>query len=197
MGDVRLTRARLLKAAAVAGGGALAGGLATGGLAGPAVSKPSARQDAEILNFVLVMEHVQSEFYAQALKTAKLQGDLLDFAQIVAAQESEHLDFVRKALGSSARDLPTLEFGNAVTNERAFAQTALKLEDLGVAAYNAQAPNLTTGSLAAAAKIVSVEARHAAWIRDLVGQNPAPEAAEPVASPDEVVKTLRGSGFIK
>ena len=55
----------------------------------------------------------------------------------------------------------------------------LKLEDLGVAAYTAQAPNLTKGTLKAAARIVSVESRHAAWIRDLRGINPAPDAAEP------------------
>ena len=56
------------------------------------------------------------------------------------------------------------------TPER-FEPTALKLEDLGVAAYNAQAPNLTKAALAAAARIVSVEARHAAWIRDVRGHD--------------------------
>jgi Ferritin-like domain len=197
MVERRLTRARLLKGAALAGGGALAGGLAMGGLPEPAASRPSARQDAEILNFVLLFEHLQSQFYAQALKGAKLHGELLDFARILAGQEQEHLEFVRQALGAKAQKLPALDFGDAVTDERRFAETALKLEDLGVAAYNAQAPNLTPASLAAAAKIVSVEARHAAWIRDIVGENPAPDAAEPVASPERVMKTLRGSGFVK
>jgi rubrerythrin len=197
MAERRLTRARLLKGAAVAGGGALTGGLAMGGLPERAASKPSARQDAEILNFVLLFEHVQSQFYAQALKSANLRDELLDFAQVLAGQEREHLAFVRKALGAKARKLPPLDFGDAVTDEKRFAETALKLEDLGVAAYNAQAPNLTPGSLAAAAKIVSVEARHAAWIRDIVGQNPAPDAAEPVASAEKVMETLRGSGFIQ
>jgi hypothetical protein len=197
MAERRLTRGRLLKGVALAGGGAIAGGIAIGGLPAPAASKPSARQDAEILNFVLLFEHLQSQFYARALKGAKLQGELLEFAQVLAGQESEHLAFVRKALGAKANQLPALDFGASVTDPQRFAQTALKLEDLGVAAYNAQAPNLTPGTLAAAAKIVSVEARHAAWIRDLVGQNPAPDAAEPVASADTVMKTLRGSGFIR
>jgi hypothetical protein len=197
MAEQRLTRARLLKRVGLAGGGALAGGLALGGLPGHAAPEPSARQDAQILNFVLLFEHVQSQFYAQALNRAKLKGDLLDFAQVLTGQEGEHLASVRKALGAKAHKLPALDFGEAVTDPKSFAATALKLEDLGVAAYNAQAPNLTPGTLAAAAEIVSVEARHAAWIRDIVGQNPAPHAAEPVASPETVMKTLRGSGFIK
>ena len=192
-----LTRARLLKGVAMAGGGALAGGIALGGLPERAVSKPSARQDAEILNFVLLFEHVQSQFYAQALKTAKLQGELLEFAQILAGQEGEHLAFVRKALGSGANKLPALDFGDSVTDPQKFAQTSLKLEDLGVAAYNAQAPNLTAGTLAAAAKIVSVEARHAAWIRDLRGMNPAPDASEPSVDAQRVIDTFKGSGYVQ
>ena len=51
--------------------------------------------------------------------------------------------------------------------------------------------------LAAAARIVSVEARHAAWIRDVTGLNPAPAAVEPTASADKVMKTFQGSGFVK
>ena len=49
----------------------------------------------------------------------------------------------------------------------------MKLEDLAVATYNGQAVNLTPASLKAAARIVSVEARHAAWIRSIVGEVPA------------------------
>ena len=45
------------------------------------------------------------------------------------------------------------------------------LEDTAVAAYNGQAANHETKpTLKAAATIVSVEARHAAWIRDIVGE---------------------------
>ena len=52
------------------------------------------------------------------------------------------------------------------------------LEDTAVAAYNGQAVNLTKPVLKAAATIVSVEARHAAWIRDIVGQPAAPQATD-------------------
>ena len=165
--------------------------------ADPADSKPSAKQDAEILNFALLLEYVQSAFYAEALKRAKLEGELKTFAQTTLDHESAHKAFILKALGSAARKSPALDFGDDTADADRFSLSAFKLEDLGVAAYNAQAPNLTKPTLAAAATIVSVEARHAAWIRDLRGMNPAPEAAEPSIPAARVQETLKGSGYIK
>jgi Ferritin-like domain len=193
----RMTRGDLMQGALVTAGGAVAGAVALGGLPDFAASKPSAKQDAEILNFVLLMEYVQFAFYAEALSRKVLSGELLDYARIVGGQEEEHVRFVRSALGKAAKPKPPLEFGDATSDADHFAENALKLEDLGVAAYNAQAPNLTKDALAAAAKIVSVEARHAAWIRDVTGLNPAPKAVEPTASADKVMKTFEGSGFVK
>ena len=71
-------------------------------------------------------------------------------------------------------------------------EAAVKLEDLSVVGYNAQAPALSAGALAAAARIVSVEARHAAWIRDR-RHDPAPDASEPIVSAKRVMATLEGS----
>jgi hypothetical protein len=71
------------------------------------------------------------------------------------------------------------------------------LENTGGAAYNGQAANLTKKALAAAAEIVSVEGRHAAWVSDLAGQDPAPRAADPGVSASNVVSTLRRTGFLK
>ena len=104
---------------------------------------------------------------------------------------------MRQALGAAAKDLPEFDFGDATASATAFRQAAIELEDLVVQAYNAQAPNLTKGTLAAAATIVSVEARHAAWIRDLSGKNPAPFASEPQKSPKAINQALNDTGFIK
>jgi hypothetical protein len=71
------------------------------------------------------------------------------------------------------------------------------LENTGVAAYNGQAANLTKKALAAAAEIVSVEGRHAAWISDLAGVDPAPRAADPGASATAVASIIRRTGFLK
>jgi hypothetical protein len=44
---------------------------------------------------------------------------------------------------------------------------------------------------------VSVEARHAAWIRSIAGVTPAPDASEPQISVKRAAETLNGSGYLK
>jgi rubrerythrin len=160
-------------------------------------SKPSASQDAEILNFALLLEHVQVHFYAEALKRAKLDGELRQFVRIAGRHERAHLRFIKSALNGKARKLPALDFGDDTSDAEHVAAAATKLEELAVAAYNAQAPNLRKETLAAAARIVSVEARHSAWIRGIQGDVPAPFASEPRQSPKRIAKTLQGSGYVK
>jgi hypothetical protein len=192
-----VNRRTALEASAVALGGVVVGGLVLGEHAEPAFSRPSAAQDAEILNFALLLERVQAAFHAEGVRRAGLTGDLLAFAQTVTAHEAEHVAALEEALGGAARKAPKLDFGDDTADAERYGRSALKLEDLGVAAYNAQAPNLTTDALRAAARIVSVEARHAAWIRDLRGLNPAPDAAEPTVDPDRVLRTFQGSGYVQ
>jgi hypothetical protein len=192
-----ITRRAALEAGAVALGGIAVGGVVLGEHADPAVSAPSAKQDAEILNFALLLEFVQAAFYAEGLSRARLTGELKTFASTVGAQEQEHIAFLQKALGGAARKAPKTDFGDDTADAEKFSLAAFKLEDLGVAAYTAQAPNLTTASLRAAARIVSVESRHAAWIRDLRGMNPAPDAAEPAIDAQRVIDTFKGSGYVR
>jgi hypothetical protein len=71
------------------------------------------------------------------------------------------------------------------------------LEDAGVAAYNGQAANLTRDVLGPAAEIVSVEGRHAAWIRDILGLEPAPRAADAGAESAAIVRELQASGLLR
>jgi hypothetical protein len=47
------------------------------------------------------------------------------------------------------------------------------------------------------ATIVSVEARHAAWIRDLLGELPAPSASNPAQTAAQVRAAIRRTGFVK
>ena len=192
-----MTRAAAMEAGAIALAGVAVGGVVLGEHAEPALSRPSAKQDAEILNFALLLEYVQSAFYAEALQRAGLTGELLTFATTVGFHERAHLDLLKETLGGAARKPPKLDFGDDTADAGRFGVAALKLEDLSVAAYNAQAPNLTHAALAAAARIVSVEARHASWIRDLRGEVPAPEAAEPTMSAERVIDTFRGSGYVQ
>jgi hypothetical protein len=48
-----------------------------------------------------------------------------------------------------------------------------------------------------AGRIVAVEARHAAWIRDLAGEDPAPRAADPGRTADDVLSELRRKGLVR
>lgn len=192
-----LTRARLFEGALLAGGGIAVGGVVISSLPDDAASQPSQRQDAEILNFGLLLEYVQAGFYEDAIARGGLDGELRAFAERVGSHERRHVAFIRDALGRRARKRPQLDFGEDTATPESFTQAALALEDLGVAAYNTQAPNLTNDALAAAARIVSVEARHAAWIRDIAGKNPAPDASEPQVSPDRVVEQLNRTGYIQ
>jgi Ferritin-like domain len=196
-GPQRATRADVLKRAAVAGGTLAAGGVVAGELAGFAHSAASPKQDVRILNFALLFEYLTAAFYADALDRGALRGELRQFAETVGAHERAHVRFLRKALGPQARSAPRFAFGRATQNADRFVATAVTLEDTGVSAYNGQAANLTSGALAAAAKIVSVEARHAAWIRDIAGKTPAEDATDAPLSAERVLAILRRTGFIR
>ena len=193
----RSSRARLLRRAAITGGALTAGGVLIGGVPRLASSAPSPAQDVHILNLVLMLEYVEAGFYAEARAKGVLKGELLEFASVVGGHEQQHVAFLKTALGNGARKQPLLNFGKATIDPDAFVMAAVALEDTSVAAYNGQATNLTAGTLAAAAKIVSVEARHAAWIRAIAGKVPAAEATDTPKTEAQVLAALRETGFVK
>jgi Ferritin-like domain len=194
-GDGVGSRADLLRRGIVAAGALAAGGFLIGGGASSAASAPSPEQDEQILNFALGLEYLQAGFYAHALERGALRGELREFAELVGGQEEEHVAYMRERLGGAARDEAEPEFGNLAADAERFRQAALVLEESGVGAYIGQGANLTIEAVAAVAPIVSVEARHAAWIRDLVGRNPAPKAADSPRTAAEVQAALERAGF--
>lgn len=185
-------RSEFLARGALVGGGVLAAGLASGP-PGP-TSAASADQDRRALELILLVEYTEDAFYAEAIKRGALQGELLRFAKQVAAQEREHVAFVKEALAGRSVPKPDFDFGSATRDPDRFADTAARLEDLAVAGYNGQATNISRPVLEAAAKIVSVEARHAAWIRSISGDSPAPDATDKPMSAGEVLDALSGFG---
>ena len=192
-----LTRAQLLTRG-VAGAGALtAGGILVGGLPKLAVSQPSPKQDARVLEWLLQVEYLQEAFYTEVERRRALKGELREFAAVVAKQERAHVAALERELGANnSSKRPEFDFGDTTTNPGEFIQTAVELEEIAVSAFNGQVPNLTRPRVLTAMKIVSVEARHVGWARDLAGSNPAPQPADRPAKQDETKAAMEDTGFI-
>jgi hypothetical protein len=196
-GTVR-TRRQALRAA-LAGGAGLGAASLAGAWSRPDASagESSPAQDARIMSFLLTLEETQAAFYEAAVRSGALQGDLLEFARVVAPQERQHVQLLRRRLGGDAGPAPRLGVDRLVRDPGRFRTSAIDLEELVAAAYIGQGPSLTAGPMQDAARIVAVEARHAAWIRDLAGEDPAPHPADAAQQPRDVLAQLRTKGFIR
>jgi Ferritin-like domain len=192
----RLTRGRLLRAAA-GGATALAGGAAIGARRDDGDARASEATDRAILGMFLLLEQVQEAFYKQAVETAHLTGDLLRFATSTAGQETAHVAFLTDRLGNAARRAPATDFGDALTSPDRFRDAAIELEEASIAAYIGQGGNLSSGLLRDIATLTSVEARQVAWVRDLGGVSPAPNAADPARKAADVIAELRAKGYLR
>jgi hypothetical protein len=190
-----LSRSRFLRVAA-GGGGAVIAGLLVGQRVAASDAAPSAAQDRRIFQFALVLEELQAAFYAEALARAALTSDLREFAQVVGGHERDHVAFLRKVLGAAAGPPRSFHFGDATSNPQRFGVAAHEIENIGVAAYNGQGAKLTAGAMEYAAEIVSVEGRHAGWIGALLGDPPAPRAADPGLDASAVLAQLKASGYL-
>ena len=193
------TRASFLRKGALIGGGLLAGAVplavATGQGGLP-------KQDVKILNFALTLEYLEAAFYEQANASGALDGELANFSQVVGAHENAHVSALQEALGSKAVKKPEFDFKGTTESKKKFAGTAQLLEDTGVSAYQGQAPRIKTQAiLLAAGSILPIEARHAAWIRDINGRgdkpSPAPRSFSKPLSMQEVLAAVKETGFIK
>jgi Ferritin-like domain len=197
VGTVRWTRGQALRAVVV-GGAAVGGGALLGrGLdAGASAQAPSAARDAEILGFLLQLEQVQEGLYRAAAAAGRLDGPLREYVRAVAPQEKEHVAFLAQRAGSSAGKPPRSDFSDVVRTPESFRSAAIDLEELTLAAYIGQGANLTRRAVADVARLVSVEARQVAWLRDISGKMPAPAVADPARTPDEVLDALRERSYI-
>jgi hypothetical protein len=154
------------------------------------------QQDVRVLNLMLQLEYTEAAFYAEAIRNASLGGDLLAYAQTAERHEQEHVRFLRQALGGNAVESPRFDFAGTTQDPDEFTRAAIDLEDLAVAGYNGQATNLSPATLAAAARIVSVEARHAGWIRALAGRVAAPEPVDEPITAAALERGLRRIGML-
>lgn len=183
------TRADFMRKAALGGGALLGGSVLLSGFPALADAKRSKKQDVKILNYALTLEYLENEFYKEALAKAGLSGDALRAAQVIQSHEEAHVEFLKTALGKAAVKKPKFDFGTATANQANFLATAVVLEDTGVSAYAGQGPRLKQAPVVKAAlSIHSVEARHAAFVRELAGKSFAPKAFDKPASMQKVLK---------
>ena len=139
--------------------------------------------DIGILNFALLLEELEAAFYPAAIKSGKITNiKELDYLRAFGSQEATHVKFLRSVLGNnvlfqtSDLSLNRSALSALLTDRSKILNTAVTLEDLGVHAYNGAGTSLTNPTyLLAAGSIVSVEARHAAGVRALLGR-PSTEA---------------------
>ena len=128
--------------------------------------------DLGVLNYAYALEQLEAAFYTQALATPYQGMDRYERSVLsdIRGHEVAHREFFKKALG--AKRIPDLavNFKAVDFNDRkSVLKTASTFEDLGVSAYNGGGAAIQNVKyLAAAGSIVSVEARHAAILRDML-----------------------------
>lgn len=112
----------------------------------------------------------------------------------IMEDEAQHVTFFRKALeqaGATPRPKPTFQ-GLAQSDQRSFATMSRTLENTGVAAFLMAIPALSDKKYAAAAaSIVTIEARHAGFVNALVGKPLSENGAfDKPASHGEIIKAV-------
>lgn len=155
--------------------------------------------DLGILTYAYALEQLEADFYTRVVNHSNFGSTFSSEEQEILADlyrhEVIHREFFKTALTGAVSNpdtmlLPALEFNYANVNfgnRLSVLQTAKVLEDTGVAAYNGAGRYISdVNYLLIAGKIVSVEARHASAIRDLLNPGSADFAG------DDVVDTSTG-----
>src|SRR5215212_4631139 len=164
--------------------------------------------DVDILNYALVLERLEYEFYRRHLQKFsenKIEGaSIFDgFGNKVRSHIYENLVRIRnhekihvktlikviKSLGGNPVGDSEYDFG--VKSVADFVATAQVLEDTGVMAYDGAIAYIhRPGLQTAGATIATVEARHASYLRLLNGEVPFPEPFDDPKAPRQVCKMV-------
>jgi len=130
------------------------------------------KNEIGVLNYAYALEQLEAAFYVKVASAPPSSFTTAQKAyfQDIQFHEIAHREFFKNVLSTAAIGSLEVDFSSIdFTNATSVLGAAQAFEDLGVAAYNGAGVRITTDAyLVAAGKIVSVEARHAAYIRDLV-----------------------------
>ena len=151
--------------------------------------------DFGILNYAYALEQLEAAFYlaVAAHPYSGITQAETDILNDIRDHEVVHRDFFKAALKTNAIKDLTVDFSKIDFSSRASVLgTAKAFEDLGVSAYNGAGRLITDPAyLLLAGKIVSVEARHASTIRDLLNKNSADFAGNDVVTVDTGLDVAR------
>lgn len=129
-------------------------------------------KDTAILNYAYALEQLEAAFYIKVISSpySNMNDNEKSLLTDIRDHEIAHRELFKTAIGVDAIPGLEVDFSSInFTNRDSVLATAKAFEDLGVSAYNGAGQYLESADyLTLAGKIVSVEARHAALIRDLI-----------------------------
>lgn len=157
--------------------------------------------DTGILNYAFALEQLEAAFYTKVVESfwSGVSEKERDFFTDIQLHEIAHRELLKnvlgdKKIGNLAFDFSKINFGD----KNSVLTAARDLEDTGVAAYNGVAALLKSKeALLTAAKIVSVEARHAAYIRETIKPNDFAAGVVGSNGQDRALKPSEVLSFIK
>ena len=131
--------------------------------------------DRALLNYLLIIEELQTNFYTQANITEYYGATAmeLEFLANMRDQQIAHKELIKSLLTTGAIPDIVTNLSPVTFADRTSTLThAILFEDLAVAAYNGAMQYFTdTSYVLLFAKMASVEARHAAYARDVLAAN--------------------------